>query len=187
MLGHAGVVSIDTSGHTKYYEYGRYDSAHLGVARHISVPDVVMQKNGFPTNASLAKLMSALSERAGHGGPVEGAYFKHANASQVDAYAQSREAQNTDASRKPYNILTNSCSSFTCSAIAAGGGSTALTYSPRPASVMLVLQKLDSDMDATYTAKALQPIVMIKIANNEILYADSRMDHHMSFVFAVVH
>jgi hypothetical protein len=146
-----------------------------------------MQKNGFPTNASLAKLMSALSERAGHGGPVEGAYFKHANASQVDAYAQSREAQNTDASRKPYNILTNSCSSFTCSAIAAGGGSTALTYSPRPASVMLVLQKLDSDMDATYTAKALQPIVMIKIANNEILYADSRMDHHMSFVFAVVH
>ena len=39
-LGHAGVLFINgTSGKTKYYEYGRYDKANLGIVRKIPVPN----------------------------------------------------------------------------------------------------------------------------------------------------
>ena len=47
-LGHAGVVTIDEDGHTKYYEYGRYKYSGFGAEanegrgnyRNISIPDM---------------------------------------------------------------------------------------------------------------------------------------------------
>jgi RHS repeat-associated protein len=148
-LGHAGVVSIDNRGRTKYYEYGRYDSKHLGVVRRVGVPDVVMGSNGYPTKESMQKLMAALSTKSGQGGAVEGAFFKDADAAKVNAYAAAREDANTDPDRKSYGLFTNSCSTFMCSAVKAGGGSTFLAFSPRPIEVIQDLQR-NSDMEVSY-------------------------------------
>src|SRR6185436_12215432 len=65
-LGHAGIVLIDKKGHTTYYEYGRYDSAELGLVRSFPVPNLVMDKKGRPTSASLTKLLEFLSKKYGN-------------------------------------------------------------------------------------------------------------------------
>lgn len=78
-LGHAGVLLIDNkTGRTKYYEYGRYATKDgtKGRVRRVTIPDVVMGKDGKPTAASLKKVMAAISKNSGHGGRIEGAYVK---------------------------------------------------------------------------------------------------------------
>ena len=72
--GHGGVVTYDNKGSTQYYEYGRYKPtgatgvglpADQGNIRRVSVPNLVMDKNGQPTPASLKALRKALAENAG--------------------------------------------------------------------------------------------------------------------------
>ena len=80
--GHAGVLGYDSSGSTRYYEYGRYAPNSSGVigeklpadqgnVRRITIPDLVMGSDGNPTPESLERLKKALSERAGLGTKVE--------------------------------------------------------------------------------------------------------------------
>ena len=76
-LGHAGVLLIDNkTGVTKYYEYGRYDKEGKGIVRTFAVPDVKMGQDKKPTLESLNKTLSVISEQAGHGGRIEGAYIE---------------------------------------------------------------------------------------------------------------
>ena len=76
LTGHAGVLLIDNkTGLTKYYEYGRYDSAGKGMVRHYSVPNVEM-KDGMPTAESLNNVLTTISKNSGKGQILEGAYVK---------------------------------------------------------------------------------------------------------------
>jgi hypothetical protein len=115
-FGHAGVVSIDKGGHTRYYEYGRY-GGDFGKARREPVPDVVMGKDGKPTPESLKKLYDYASQHYGQGKEVRAQYHEEADASKVNAFAEQRVA---DAHRAPYATFTNNCYTFAADAIAAG-------------------------------------------------------------------
>lgn len=123
-LGHAGVLLIDNkSGTTKYYEYGRYDKAGMGVVRNIPVSNVTMGKDGKPTPQSMQKVLGQISDKAGHGGAVEGAYVKSDNFAAMQNYAEGRMAQNTDQNRESYSLTSNNCATFATSVINAGESS----------------------------------------------------------------
>ncbi len=115
-LGHAAVISIDDTGRTRYYEYGRYDSAHRGIVRRRSVPDVVME-NGRATEESLQRLYAFISREYGQGGRVTGRYSNTANADAVNDYAEQRM---NDPNRPSYNLLFNNCYDLAQNAVRAG-------------------------------------------------------------------
>ncbi len=133
-LGHAGVVTIDSGGHTKYFEYGRYDDAGKGLVRERAVPSVVMGPDGKPTAASLNGLMKSISHQAGHDGKIEGAYFKadDKHTAQMNQYAEGREAQNNNPKRESYDLQDNSCGTFMDKTIEAGGIKLPSDLSARP-------------------------------------------------------
>lgn len=64
-LTHAGILSYDSKGRTRYYEYGRYDS-DFGNVRRQPVPDLTIGPDGQPTADSWEKLQDALN-KIGHG------------------------------------------------------------------------------------------------------------------------
>jgi len=72
--GHGGILTYDTNGTTKYYEYGRYPASQAvgsglpsdeGNVRRLSVPNLQLDKNGQPTPESLAALKEFLEKKAG--------------------------------------------------------------------------------------------------------------------------
>ncbi len=67
-LGHGAVVAVDpNTGHTQYYEFGRYGDP-TGVvhgAPDVKIPNVIMGPNGLPTQASLSNLYDYLSRNFG--------------------------------------------------------------------------------------------------------------------------
>jgi hypothetical protein len=147
--GHAAVITIDSHGRTRMYEYGRYDkAAQLGVVKNPPIPDVVM-KNGKPTDASMKNLLGAVAGREGnYKGDIEGAYFKadDKHTQKMVDYAEGREAQNKDPNREPYNNNVfgdaNNCATFARDMIGAGGinvsaGADVL----RPTSMISILQE----------------------------------------------
>ncbi|MGE5329273.1 MAG: SpvB/TcaC N-terminal domain-containing protein [Deltaproteobacteria bacterium] len=114
-LGHAGVLLIDNrTGLTRYYEYGRYDPAQLGLVQTIrgGVPNVVIGADGRPTPASLNNVLAHISRAAGHGGRIEGAYVESTQFTAMDNYARRRMAQNSDPARTPYSLSSNNCGTF---------------------------------------------------------------------------
>jgi hypothetical protein len=120
-LGHAGVVAAnEKTGHTQYYEYGRYGGSY-GSVRRVGVPDLVME-NGKPTEASLKNLYDSLSKSVGDGLFVTGAYFADADYQKIVDFAEGRmNAPN----RAPYSWIPipgtyNTCFSFADDAIDAG-------------------------------------------------------------------
>ena len=121
-IGHAGIVTIDSKGHAKYFEYGRYDEANKGIVREKTVPSVTM-KDGKPTQDSLNNLMKSVSDQAGHGGKIEGAYFTadDKQTQKMNDYAQGRLEQNNDPNRTPYSLDDNHCGTFMDKTIEAGG------------------------------------------------------------------
>jgi len=141
-LGHAGIILIDPkTGSTRYYEYGRYDKAERGIVRRQTVPNVVMdKKTGKPTEASLQKLMGAVSKKAGHGTRVEGAYVKDDNFQKMADYAEKRMENNSDEKRKSYSITGNNCGTFSQDVLEAGGQDTPMMVDPRPNSYIKELQ-----------------------------------------------
>lgn len=111
-LGHAGILLIDNkTGLTKYYEYGRYDKADLGLVRTQTVPNVVI-RDGRPTPESLNAVLSRLSTVAGHGGRIRAAYIESSQFDEMDRAAQAHLAQNSNPHRKPYAITDNNCATF---------------------------------------------------------------------------
>jgi len=112
-LGHAGVLLIDNkTGYTRYYEYGRYDKEGKGEVRNRSVSNVKMGKDGMPTQKSLNKVMKQISDKAGHGGKVEGAYIKSDKFKEMNDYAEGKMKENSDPDRKEYNLMNNNCGTF---------------------------------------------------------------------------
>ncbi|KAA8997696.1 hypothetical protein FJU30_18220 [Affinibrenneria salicis] len=80
--GHGGIIGYDKHGSTKYYEYGRYEPDLKGIVgiklpaadgniRSISMPGLVLDKNGNPDNESHESLKMALSKRSGKNTRVE--------------------------------------------------------------------------------------------------------------------
>jgi hypothetical protein len=116
-LHHSAVISVDPQGHTRYYEYGRYDAARKGEVHRRSVPDVVMGKDGKPTQESLDRLYRYASDHYGKGKEVDARYDAEADAAKVNAFAEQRMR---DPNRKSYNILTNNCTAFANEAAQAG-------------------------------------------------------------------
>jgi hypothetical protein len=116
-LGHAAVVSVDKQGNTRYYEYGRYGGSDFGNVERRTVLDLVMGKDGKPTEASLKNLYDFVSKNYGQGRPVSATYDATADAKKVNAFAEQRR---NDPKRDPYNLLTNNCKTFAKEAVEAG-------------------------------------------------------------------
>lgn len=111
--GHAGVLLIDNkTGFTKYYEYGRYDPENKGIVRTVAISNVVIDKNGKPTQESLQKVMKQLSDKSGHGGDIEGAYIISDKFNEMNEYAKNKLSENSNPNRKKYSILSNNCATF---------------------------------------------------------------------------
>lgn len=141
-IGHAGVLLIKGgSGLTKYYEYGRYDPAALGIVRNKSVPNVVMQADGAPTTASLKHTFRVISEQSGKRTMVSSVIYRTED--QFDhglALCAAALAQNSNPARPPYSVLTNNCVFFADRIVNAMGAFTAFIVNPIPHVYILALQ-----------------------------------------------
>ena len=149
-LGHAGVLLINPSnGYTKYYEFERYNGTS-GVVRSIPVSNVVME-NGSPTSASLAKIMSQLSLRAGQGGDIQAAYFADADFSKMNSYAGGLVGKTSEdggyGDWSPYC----SCGTFVQDALEQGGIDTPWMADPRPNSYIGELQGAKSATSMSFS------------------------------------
>jgi len=112
-LGHAGVLLIDNkTGVTKYYEYGRYDKPQKGIVKTFSVSNVKIGTDGKPTQESLNKVLAQISKEKGQGGKIEGAYVKSNKFKEMNDYAKSKMAENSDPKRKEYSLTNNNCGTF---------------------------------------------------------------------------
>jgi len=133
-LGHAGVLFIKgSSGTTKYYEYGRYDRANLGLVMRRPIPDASI-RNKLPTMASLLVVMRRISLQSGQHTRIEGAFIELSDGSydKMLAYAQGRLKDNTDPKREPYDLTSNSCLHFMKGVSEAGGSDMPWVIDPRP-------------------------------------------------------
>ena len=117
-LGHGAVVVVDhCTGHTEYYEYGRYDDEHHGIVRRKPVPNLKMDKCGHPTKESLDALREYMSEHYGRGSKTNIKYDPDASAEAVRKYAKDF-AENGE--RPDYDLLNNNCKTFRGNAMQAG-------------------------------------------------------------------
>jgi RHS repeat-associated protein len=140
-LGHAGVVLIDEeTGHTRYYEYGRYDSAGRGIVRRRTIPNLEM-RDGEPTDESLRRVLASVARQSGHDTKLEGAYVEGADFDDMKDYAESRQADNSDDEREPYDVTSRNCGTFAQSVIEAGGADVPAMVDPRPASYVDEIQE----------------------------------------------
>ena len=117
-LTHAGVLSYDSQGHTRYYEYGRYDSDFGDVHRR-AVPDLEMGPDGQPTPESWSNLMNALN-KIGHGTEAEASCEADADENKINDFAKQRMS---DPNRAPYSwnpFNFNTCTTFANDALGAG-------------------------------------------------------------------
>jgi len=138
-LGHAGVLSIDNkTGATKYYEYGRYNKGE-GAVRTVSVPNVVIGKDGSPTTASLNKTLDTISSKSGQGGSIQAAYISGADPKKMESYAQ-QQMQAANAGETSYSLMTNNCATFMKDTIQAGGVDMPSMVDPRPNSYIKEVQ-----------------------------------------------
>nr|WP_319570099.1 DUF6443 domain-containing protein [uncultured Draconibacterium sp.] len=155
-LGHAGVLLIDNkTGYTKYYEYGRYDKAGIGEVKTRSISNVKISKDGMPTQESLNKVMKQISDKAGHGGKIEGAYIKSDKFKEMNDYAKGKMQENSDPDRKEYNLLNNNCGTFAEDVVGQDKEATKdapSTIDPRPNSIVKEYQ--DEYQGVHYDPKA---------------------------------
>ena len=117
-LTHAGVLSYDAQGRTRYYEYGRYDS-DFGDVRRRSVPDLKLGQDGKPTPESWAKMLERLTT-IGHGTKPKMSCDAEADAGKINLFAEDRMH---DPNRAPYSwnpLNMNTCTTFAGDALDAG-------------------------------------------------------------------
>ncbi len=112
-LGHAGILLVNgRSGLTKYYEYGRYDAAELGIVRRVPVPDARIE-NGSVNFRSLVSVMRRICNVAGKGSRAEGVFLESEGVfDNLVERIQLQKSQNNNPNRKPYNVVSNSCIHF---------------------------------------------------------------------------
>lgn len=144
-LGHAGVLFINgRSGTTKYYEYGRYDRAQLGLTRRVPIPDARIGRDQKPTRDSLKTVLARISHKAGQNGRIEGAYIEVADGKYASMlqYARMRVGQNGNPNRPPYTLTGNSCMHFSKKVAEAGGAEIPWIADPRPTSFIAEVQSI---------------------------------------------
>ena len=156
-LGHAGIVTIDSKGKTRYFEYGRYpgpkeSKAEPGRVRERPVVDVQMGKDGKPTPESMQSLLKDVSAKGGQNGKVEGAYFQTTDSQTQDMnkYAVDQISQNESVSKEAYSLLGKNCGTFINEVLEAGGVDTPMLIDPRPNSMIGEWQ--DEDNEVCYAA-----------------------------------
>lgn len=157
-LGHAGVLLIDgATGRTKYYEYGRYDNAGLGLVRKKTVPDVALDKTTKkPTESSLAKTLHSIATQAGHSTRISGAYIEVSGGFlKAQKYADDRMKQNSDSTRESYGLFGNNCGTFMKKTAEAGGASMPWQVDPRPNSYIEEIRDDYPDVDYDPSSKKL--------------------------------
>lgn len=117
-LTHAGVLSYDSQGHTRYYEYGRYES-DFGEVHRRTVPDLKIGPDGQPTPESWQKLQDALN-KIGHGTKAKTSCEDKADAEKINKFAEQRMHDRNRApySWNPFNL--NTCTTFASDALGAG-------------------------------------------------------------------
>ncbi len=145
-IGHAGVLLIDNkTGHTKYYEYGRYDEAELGFVNSYSVPDAIMDEEGNPTEASINKVLAFISKKSGQNGRIKGAYIKSNLFSEMNDFAQNSIKNNNNPERRTYSITSNNCGTYACDVLKQDPtirNSAPWIFDPRPNSLINEYQRI---------------------------------------------
>jgi len=129
--GHAGILTYDENGVTRYYEFGRYsprDQRIIGArrpqddgnVRKQAIPNLTMGKDGRPSAASTQNLREALSVRAGQGTETELQCDEDADENLIEDFVRTFA---NDRSRDPYSwnpLFPNHCRSFAGDALESG-------------------------------------------------------------------
>jgi hypothetical protein len=145
-IGHAGVLLINgKNGRTKYYEYGRYDSAGLGIVRNKAIPDVTVDSNGEPNRDKLRATYRSITTQSGKKTTINSVMIKTEKSFDDGvALCQARLAQNGNPRRAPYSVLTNNCVTFadsTAKALVSTFASLCMpVWNPIPHTYILALQ-----------------------------------------------
>lgn len=117
-IAHAGVLSYDSNGSTRYFEYGRYDSDY-GNVRERNVSDLKMGPDGQPTAESLAKLQEELN-KIGNGTKAKMSCDSKPDSKKINDFAESKKK---NVQRPPYSwnpFTPNTCITFANEALGAG-------------------------------------------------------------------
>jgi hypothetical protein len=119
-LGHAEVLTFDPdTGHTRYYEYGRYDD-DFGQVKRRQVPDLRIGPDGQPTPDSWKSELDFVSRKFGNGRSVKTECKADSDFNRANDFAERRM---NDKNRKPYSwnpLRSNHCKSFAREAVEAG-------------------------------------------------------------------
>ena len=148
-LGHAGILFLlGKTGATKYYEYGRYDAAGLGLVRKLLIPDAKVSKNGILDQTSLKPVLKSIAKQSGQGTRISGAYIEQSNGYQkAFDFVEGQKKQNTNTKRKAYGLTDNNCGTFMQETLDAAGVDTPWMLDPRPNSYIEELREKFRDLD----------------------------------------
>ena len=149
-LGHAGVLLINgTSGLTRYYEYGRYGRPERrGRVQRPMIPNVEIGQDGRPTRDSLANTLRSISNAAGQGGPVSGAWIEVEDGfGAMENRAEYWRHQNTDPERREYDLFSWNCLHFAVDVVEAGGVRLPWIVTPRPIGYLGLLRLAHPDIE----------------------------------------
>ena len=125
-LGHAGVMTVDENGNTKYYEYGRYkqsDNKVIGTGsnngagnwRRVTVPNASITNGNLDHDATAKRLAKQF------GKDVDLVYVDNADPIKVDSAIV---ASSKNADRPGYHLLGANCGSEACRVIDEGQSKT---------------------------------------------------------------
>lgn len=135
------------TGTTKYFEYGRYDKENFGTVIKRTVSDVVIDKFGKPTIGSLNKTLGEISQKAGHGGRIQGAYINSDKFKEMHSFALSKQTLADKQEGKRYKLFGNNCGHFADKTIRQDNSiKTPLLIDPRPTSMIDRYQSVFQDI-----------------------------------------
>ncbi|MDC8012030.1 RHS repeat-associated core domain-containing protein [Tahibacter soli] len=116
-LAHAGVLAYDeTTGRTRYYEYGRYND-DFGNVRRGNVPNLEIDPDGNVTDASWERLKNSLAKNQGKGIRPTMDCVDRADDKKIVEFAEGRMK---DKERAPYSwnpLWPNTCGTFASEAL----------------------------------------------------------------------
>lgn len=111
-VGHAGVLLINSTGYTRYYEFGRYDPEQKGIVRNQRISDAQIGTDGRATIASFQKILGELSAMSGKSGRIRASYFINMDFDNMNAQANTTQPT--------YDIVSFNCGHFAESVVLKG-------------------------------------------------------------------
>ncbi|CAI8736803.1 hypothetical protein [Pseudomonas serbica] len=158
-LGHAGVLIINgKNGQSKYYEYGRYPGpGPAGRVRVGNIPDVVLNDGGAITESSFKKTLRHISSKHGQSGDITGVVLRGAVYDKALSWLKEKEAENTKATRKEYDLGNHNCITFATDLAEAVGFSIPRRFlAVVPTTYMMQFQISEPDLDYTFATDTLE-------------------------------